>query len=105
MRVYRKELRGNPAAWTQKIEQIAETVRMNLANSGLTEDMIAQAHPYDIAVSYAIKYSARLEGLLREDEEMANERYLEERATRFSLTSPDGDDEEDDEEQRLPGFE
>lgn len=73
------KLRGDPAAWQNWITERVSAIQQSLTNSGLTEDVIAQAHPYDIVLSYALRYSSRLEGLLGEDSQKANEQYLQSR--------------------------
>lgn len=66
---YTMNLRGNPEAWAAKIREIVEQLMKSL--NGLPDDVIASAHPYNIAIAVAIQHSARMEQLLRKQEEEA----------------------------------
>lgn len=73
LKLYVQDLRGNEEAWAEWIRDRVEKVKEMLAKSGLDEDAILQAHPYDIVQRNAIAYSSRMEGEITKLLEQAEE--------------------------------
>jgi hypothetical protein len=69
------KIRGNPQAWQSWIESVVTDISNKLTESGLSPELVASTHPYDIAFSFAVKYSKNMESLLVEEEEKVRERY------------------------------
>lgn len=63
------ELRGNPEAWVQWIDSKVVEIMTYLTGEGIDQEYMAGVHPYSIAISYAIDYSARMERMLMAENE------------------------------------
>ena len=55
------ELRGDPAKWLIFLDTHAQRIIERVSAEGVSPEIVASLHPYDIAVSYAINYSAEME--------------------------------------------
>ena len=58
-----QQLRGQPEAWAQWIQERVDVVVGDLATSGVDPEKIAGIKPYAVVEAYALKYSARMEKL------------------------------------------
>lgn len=67
MQLYVRNLRGNPDAWRDWIDERVQKVKEMLQTSGLSPEDTAKAHPYDIVQAFALNYSKRMERLLNEE--------------------------------------
>lgn len=76
LKVYLEKFRGNDAAWEAWINERVEGIKQKLRDGGVPEDLIVQAIPYNRVAADAVAYSARMEKLLRKNDE----RHAEERA-------------------------
>lgn len=74
--LYREQLRGNPEAWSAWVEERVQSIKKLLSESGLGEDVFRATHPYDVVERFALKYSYRMERLIREYDEGAIKQSL-----------------------------
>ena len=58
-------IRGNEEAWAKWVAEQAGAIIMELQDSGVEPDLIASVHPIDIAVSYAVAWSADMESKIQ----------------------------------------
>ena len=58
------ELRGNPEAWENWINERVLQIIQTLEGSGIAPDRIAAIQPYDIMAAHAIDYSREMEQLI-----------------------------------------
>lgn len=56
--------RGNPEAWAQYVNSMAEKIFNTLQENGVSVDAIASVHPVDIALRFAYQYSYEMERLI-----------------------------------------
>ena len=61
---YATALRGNPEAWFNYIENIAQGLIGKLKASGMADDKIYSLHPYDLAFRMAADHSLKMEKVL-----------------------------------------
>lgn len=66
--MYRTQLRGNPQAWEDWINERVNSIKELISKSGLGEDVIRAVHPYDVVERFAVKFSSRMERLMQEYE-------------------------------------
>ena len=59
------EMRGDPDAWVQFIDMHAQHIIQRISGEGVNPEIVVSLHPYDIAVNYAINYSAKMEAMYR----------------------------------------
>lgn len=62
-------LHDNPEAASNFIRQNVMKITGKLAQYGIPQELWASAHPYDIAQAAALKFSYKMENLLRERED------------------------------------
>ena len=55
------KMRGNPEAFAKYIDSKARDLITQLIEDGLAEEDIASVHPYNIAIQFAIDWSAQME--------------------------------------------
>ena len=67
------QMRGNVMAWQQFIDGYAQQIIQRVSSEGVNPEVIASIHPYDLAVAFAVDYSARMEKLYRRKGGMVNE--------------------------------
>lgn len=60
------KLRGSPDAFFRYIDGKAREIINRLSADGVDEEKIQSCHPYDIAVSVVLDWSARMEGKIRD---------------------------------------
>lgn len=53
--------RGNEDAWIGFIQDKSMLIQQKLTDAGVSPDLIASVHPFDIAAKYAVSYSAYME--------------------------------------------
>lgn len=58
------QIRGDPAQWQLWIDARAQAIVNHFMAEGLDPSTLESIHPYDIAISYAIDYSAKMENML-----------------------------------------
>lgn len=66
--LYMKNLRGNPEAWAQWIDERVKKILSKLQEAGVPEDIALGVHPYSIVQSQAINYSYRMEQALKREQ-------------------------------------
>lgn len=83
-RAYVEKLRGNGAAWQQFIEDRVQIVRSTLLQFGLGEDVVKQAHPYNIVQMATMAFSRKMERILGR-EQVKYEKYEREKHERYEI--------------------
>lgn len=63
------QIRGNPEAWVQWVDSKVLEIMTYLTSEGVDQEVLVGVHPYSIALSYAVDYSARMEKLLMTENE------------------------------------